>query len=100
MKNPREKLRVESVESQIPRARREKLLMRRLSVDRSFLGLRQTRREDCACRRTNGVVNSSSRRIMQNVDIDCKSQFKRKGGTVPALEGNLYFESNHNMRER
>ena len=40
MKKPREKLRVESVKSQIPKAMREKLLMRRLSVDKSFLGLR------------------------------------------------------------
>lgn len=89
MKNPREKLRVESVESQIPRARREKLLMRRLSLDRSFLGLRWTRREDWACRRMNGVVNSSNRIIMQNVDIDCISQFKAQRGYCTGTRGEL-----------
>jgi len=78
MKNPKEKLRVERVESQIPRARREKLLIRRLSVDKSFLALRWRRRENWACRRMNGVANSNTRIITQNVDMDFKSQFNCK----------------------
>jgi len=78
MKNPKEKLRVERVESQIPRARREKLLIRRLSVDKSFLGLRGWKRENWACRRMNGVANSNTLIIAQNTDMDFKCQFNCK----------------------
>jgi hypothetical protein len=75
MKNPEEKLRVERVESQIPRARREKLLIRRLSVDKSVWGLRCRRWENWACHRMNGVANSNTLIIAQNMDMDFKSQF-------------------------
>ena len=89
MKKPREKLRVESVESQIPRARREKLLIRRLSDDSSVMGRRWARREDCACRRMNGVTNSNSRIIMKNVEIDCNRQFRGRKRSLTGKRADL-----------
>jgi hypothetical protein len=89
MKNPNEKLRVERVESQIPRARREKLLIRRLSIDKSVLGLRWRRRENWVCRKMKGVANSNTLIITQNRDMDLNRQIKSKKGWFTGNRGEL-----------
>jgi len=71
MKNPREKFSVERVERNIPRARREKLLMRRLVV--LGVALEVDIRESWVRRRMRGMAISRNRMMWHKVETDLRN---------------------------